>query len=166
MVSISDMLFWNLFLNENDEEGRKMRKGLIIFIVSILSVSIFSSGAWAEDWIFVTSTGNGKYGSYVDTDSISGEQNLKYFDMYHHLKGSKSYKDFEIERLYSKSYVNCDARTIGYIEVTYEWVNRMEKITMNIPGSSEVASSMPVKPNSVDEAILDFVCNYKKDNSN
>ncbi|HEX9667278.1 MAG TPA: surface-adhesin E family protein [Thermodesulfobacteriota bacterium] len=143
-----------------------MRKRLIILTVSIFAVSVFFTGAWAEDWIFVTSTGNGKYGSYVDMDSISEKGNLRYFDMYHHLKGSKSYKDFPIERLYSKSYVNCDARTIGYIEVTYEWVNRMEKITMNIPGSSEVASSMPVKPNSVDEAILDFVCNYKKEDSN
>ena len=143
-----------------------MRKRLIILTVSIFAVSVFFTGAWAEDWIFVTSTGNGKYGSYVDMDSISEKGNLRYFDMYHHLKGSKSYKDFPIERLYSKSYVNCDARTIGYIEVTYEWVNRMEKITMNIPGSSEVASSMPVKPNSVDEAILDFVCKYKKEDSN
>ena len=143
-----------------------MRKRLIILTVSIFVVSVFFTGAWAEDWIFVTSTGNGKYGSYVDMDSISEKGNLRYFDMYHHLKGSKSYKDFPIERLYSKSYVNCDARTIGYIEVTYEWVNRMEKITMNIPGSSEVASSMPVKPNSVDEAILDFVCKYKKEDSN
>jgi hypothetical protein len=155
-----------LFLNKNDKEGSKMSKGLNIFIVSLLSVSIFSSGAWAENWIFVTSTGNGEYGSYVDTDSISEMGGLKYFEMYHYLKGSKSYKDFPIERLYAKSYVNCDARTIGYIEVTYEWVNRMEKVTMNIPGSSQVASSMPVRPNSVDEAILDFVCNYKKGESN
>jgi hypothetical protein len=154
-----------LFLNENDKEGRKMRKRLIIFTVSIFAVSVFSTGAWAEDWIFVTSTGNGEYGSYVDRDSMSERGNLMYFDMYHHLKGSKSYKDFPIERLYSRSYVNCDARTIGYIELKYEWVNRMEKVTMNIPGSSQVASSMPVKPNSVDEAILDFVCNYNKANS-
>ena len=156
--------FWNLYLNKDEEEGRKMRKGLNIFIVSMLSVFIFSSGARAENWIFVTSTGNGQYGSYVDTDSITDMGGLRYFEMYHHLKGSKSYKDFPIERLYSKSYVNCDARTIGYIEVAYEWVGHMEKVTMNIPASSQVASSMSVKPNSVDEAILDFVCNYKKDN--
>lgn len=143
-----------------------MRKGLIIFAASIFASSVFSTGAWAENWVFVTSTGNGKYGSYVDTDSISEKGDLRYFDMYHHLKGSKSYNDFEIERLYSKSYVNCDATTIGYIEVTYEWVGRMEKITMNIPASSQVASSMDVRPNSVDEAILDFVCNYKKGESN
>ena len=143
-----------------------MRKRLIVFTVSIFVVSVFSPGAWAESWIFVTSTGNGEYGSYVDTDTISDKGSLKYFDMYHHLKGSKSYNDFPIERLYSKSYVNCDGRTIGYIEVTYEWVNRMRKITMNIPASSQVASSMPVKPNSVDEAILDFVCSYNKGDSN
>lgn len=139
-----------------------MRKKLIVFTVSIFVVSVFSTGAWAENWIFVTSTGNGEYGSYVDMDSISDKGSLRYFEMYHHLKGSKSYKDFPIERLYSKSYVNCDARTIGYIGVTYEWVGHMDKITMNIPASSQVASSMPVRPNSVDEAILDFVCNYKK----
>jgi hypothetical protein len=143
-----------------------MRKGLIILTASIFVISVFTTGAWAENWVFVTSTGNGKYGSYVDTDSISEKGNLRYFDMYHHLKGSKSYKDFKIERLYAKSYVNCDARTIGYMQVTYEWVGKMRKITMNIPASSQVASSMPVRPDSVDEAILDFVCNYKKGKSN
>lgn len=143
-----------------------MRRISIKFPVLIFAVCLFSSAGWAQNWIFVTSTGNGKYGSYVDTDSILDKGGLTYFDMYHHVKGSKSYKDFPIERLYSKSCVNCDARTIGYVQVTYEWVGKLEKIKMNIPSSSQVASSMPVRPDSVDEAILDFVCKYKKGNSN
>lgn len=100
--------------------------------------------AIGEVWVHVVTSKKNKIESFVDTDSISDKGGLTYFDMYHHLKGSPSYKDFPIERLYSKSYVNCDGRTIGNIEVTYEWVNRMRKITMNMPGSSEVASSMAV----------------------
>jgi hypothetical protein len=142
--------------------GEKSLPHFVIALIVLLTIP----DSIGEEWVRAVTYKEDKIESFVDTDSITDDGNLRYFDMYHQLKGSKSYKDFEIERLYSKSYVNCDARTIGYVEVTYEWVNRMEKIAMNIPGSSEVASSMPVKPNSVDEAILDFVCNYKKDNSN
>ena len=140
-----------------------MVKKLYITIVSLFIFSFIPSSVWAQNWIFVTSTGNGKYGSYVDIDSISVRGGLKYFDLYHHLKGDKSFKDAPIERLYGNSYVNCHAKTIGYIEVGYEWVGSMEKDKVIVPGSSKVASSMPVRPRSVDEAILEFVCSYTKE---
>lgn len=142
-----------------------MKKANFAFI-SIFILLVVVTSSYAEDWIFVTSTGSGEIGSYVDMESIDlyykGPSNVKRFNMYHYFKGKKSFRDHPIERLYAASYVECEARTIGYDNVTYEWSFDGRKETHMIPPDSEVKMSKPVKPESVDEAILDFVCNYKK----
>lgn len=138
----------------------KIKLLLACLVLSISFVIVDYSGA--QNWMFVTSTGNGEIGSYVDVDSIEGIPELKRFMMYHYFKGTKTVDSRPIERLFAKSYVNCTARTIGYLEVEYEWSVGLDKEKVTIPASSEVSTSKPVRPNSVDEAILDFVCNYQK----
>jgi len=138
-----------------------MGKKILINLSSVFVFLIISSAALAQNWAYVTSTGNGEFGSYVDVDSIKGDVNLKRFTMYHHFKGKKSYNDVPIARLLAQSVVNCKVRTIGYTEVTYDWADGRRRETVPIPASADVASSKPVLPNSVDEAILEFVCNHE-----
>ncbi|MDA2919781.1 hypothetical protein MYX76_09870 [Desulfobacterota bacterium AH_259_B03_O07] len=138
-----------------------MGKKLLITFSSIFVFLIISSAASAQNWAFVSSTGNGEFGSYVDVDTIKGDVNLKRFTMYHHFKGKKSYNDLPIARLLAQSVVNCKVRTIGYTEVTYAWADGRRRETVPIPASADVASSKPVLPDSVDEAILEFVCNHE-----
>lgn len=137
-----------------------MEKKLLITFSSIFVFFIISSATLAQNWAFVTSTGNGEFGSYVDVDTITGDVNLKKFTMYHHFKGKKYYNDVPIARLISQSVVNCKVRAIGYTEVTYDWADGRPRETVTIPGDAEAASLKPVLPNSVDEAIVEFVCSY------
>ena len=139
-----------------------MKINLSLACVSLLILFVIVEDSRAQNWIFVTSTANGQIGSYVDVDSIGGIPELKKFTMYHYFKGTKTVDSRPIERLFAKSYVNCSTRTIGYLEVEYEWSVGLDKEKVIIPARSEVSTSKPVRPNSVDEAILGFVCNYQK----
>ncbi|MGH7901174.1 MAG: surface-adhesin E family protein [Thermodesulfobacteriota bacterium] len=139
-----------------------MKTNLSFACFSLLIVFVIVEYSRAQNWIFVTSTGNGQIGSYVDVDSIEGTSEMKKFNMYHYFKGTKTVDSRPIERLFAKSYVNCNTRTIGYLEVEYEWSVGLDKEKVIIPARSEVSTSKPVRPNSVDEAILDFACNYQK----
>ncbi|HWP91184.1 MAG TPA: surface-adhesin E family protein [Thermodesulfobacteriota bacterium] len=133
-----------------------MVKKFFIFCTLLITFFILASGVRAENWVNVATAKDDSVKAYVDEDSITVEGNKRKFWMYHDFKGAQSADGKPIEKAYGHSVVNCEAKTIGYMETIIEWADGSKK------KSREKLQEEPVKPGSIDAAILNYVCQYKK----
>lgn len=124
---------------------------------SFLNLFIVNSDLMAENWVHVATASSNKIKSYVDVDSILDEDGNKKFTMYHHFNGSKKFRGTPIEKLIGFTVVNCEDKTIGYKE------EQLKLIDGRLAVKELKLKLKPVRPSSVDEAILEFVCNYKNE---
>jgi hypothetical protein len=80
--------------------------------------------------------------------------------MYHNFSGYKQFRWIPIEKLIGKTLVNCDDKIVGYEEEQLQLGDGRTAL-------KELKRELkPVRPDSVDEAILDFVCDHIKGNPN
>ena len=133
-----------------------MVKKFFILCTLLITFFILASGVRAENWVNVATAKDDSVKAYVDEDSITAEGNKRKFWMYHDFKGAQSADGKPIEKAYGHSVVNCEAKTIGYIETIIEWADGSKK------KNKERLREEPVKPGSVDAAILNYVCEYKE----
>jgi hypothetical protein len=134
-----------------------MGKKILLFCAWLIAFFIMASGVVrAENWVNVAKAKDNSVIAYVDEDSITVDGNKRKFWMYHDFKGAQSIDEKPIEKAYGHSVVDCGAKTIGYMETIIEWPDGSKK------KSKEKLQEEPVKPGSVDAAILNYVCEYKK----
>ncbi len=133
-----------------------MEKQIYIVIVSLLVLFTMISIARAENWVNAATADKNKVETFVDVDSIREEGNKKKFWMYHDMKGKvKSQNGEPIEKAYGHAVVDCEAKTIGYLESIIQWPNGTKD------KSREKLDEEPVKPDSVNAGVLKFVCEKK-----
>ncbi len=133
-----------------------MVKKFLILCTLLITFFIFVSGVRAENWVNVAKAKDNSVIAYVDEDSITVDGNKRKFWMYHDFKGAQSIDGKPIDKAYGHSIVDCEAKTIGYMETIIEWSDGSKK------RNKEKLQEEPVKPGSVDAAILNYVCQYKK----
>jgi hypothetical protein len=134
-----------------------MGKKLLILCTWLIAFLIMVSGvARAENWVNVATAKDNKVKAYVDEDSITEDGDKRKFWMYHDFKGAQSADGKPIEKAYGYNIVDCEAKTIGYMETVIEWPDGSKD------KKKEKLKEEPVKPGSVDAAILNFVCEHKK----
>jgi hypothetical protein len=107
--------------------------------------------------VHIATAEDNKVEAYVDVDSITKDGNRRKFWMYHDFKGVQSLGENPIEKAFGYDIVGCEDKTIQYVELIIERTDGSRTKSKLKP---EVE---PVRPNSVDEGILEFVCNYKKE---
>ncbi len=134
-----------------------MGKKILVFCAWLIAFFIMASGVVrAENWVKVAKAKDNSVIAYVDEDSITVDGNKRKFWMYHDFKGAQSADGKPIEKAYGHSVVDCEAKSIGYMETIIEWTDGSKK------KNKEKLQEEPVKPGSVDAAILNYVCEYKK----
>jgi len=133
-----------------------MKKRNLVLCACLIIFFTMVSGASAENWVNVAKAKDNSVIAYVDEDSINVEGNKRKFWMYHDFKGVQSVDGKPIEKAYGHSIVDCEAKTIGYIETIIEWADGSKK------KNREKLQEEPVKAGSVDAAILNYVCQYEK----
>ena len=133
-----------------------MKRKNLVLCACLVIFFMMVSGAKAENWVNVAKAKDNSVIAYVDEDSITVDGNKRKFWMYHDFKGVQSADGKPIEKAYGHSVVNCEAKTIGYMETIIEWADGKKK------KNKEKLQEEPVKPGSVDAAILNYVCQYEK----
>ncbi len=133
-----------------------MRKKAYIAWTSGIILLMMVSIARATNWVHVATADDNKVKAYVDVNSITEDGNKRRFWMYHDFKGVQSIDENPIEKAFGYDIVDCKDKTIRYEELIIERTDR------NREKSNLKPEAKPVLPNSVDEGILEFVCNYKK----
>ena len=125
--------------------------------ISVIVFFMIFSNATATDWVHVATAEKNKVKAYVDVDSITEDGNERRFWMYHDFEGVQSIDGNSIEKAFGYDVVNCKDKTIQYVGLIIERADGSKTKSKLKP---EVE---PVRPSSVDEGILEFVCNYKKE---
>ena len=134
-----------------------MGKKIFMAWISVTVFFMIFSSARAKDWVHAATAEKNKVKAYVDVDSITEDGNKRRFWMYHDFKGVQSIDGNSIEKAFGYDVVDCKDKTIEYVELIIERADGSKTKSKLKP---EVE---PVRPNSVDEGILEFVCNYKKE---
>ncbi len=130
-----------------------------LFIAWIPGIVLFMmvSSVRAANWLYVATDEENKVKTYVDVDSMTKDGNKRRFWMYHDFKGVQSKEENPIEKAFGYDVVDCQNKTIGYEELIIERADGSRK------NSKLNFEEEKVRPNSVDEGILEFICNYKKE---
>jgi hypothetical protein len=134
-----------------------VRKKAYIAWISVIILLIMVSSARATSWVNAATAEENKVKAYVDVDSITKDGNQRRFWMYQDFRGVQSLDENPIEKTFGYDVVNCKDKTIQYLELIIERADGSRTRSKLKP---EVE---PVRPDSVDEGILEFVCNYNKD---
>ena len=138
------------------KEGNAMGKTMFMALIPVIVFFMIFSNARATDWVHVATAEKNKVKAYVDVDSITEDGNKRRFWMHHDFKRVQSLDENPIEKAFGHDVVDCKDKTIQYLELIIERADGSKTKSKLKP---EVGT---VRPNSVDEGILEFVCNYKK----
>lgn len=133
-----------------------MRKKTYIALMSGIMLLIMVSSARAENWLHTATADDNKVKAYVDVDSITKDGDKRRFWMYHDFKGVESFHENPIEKAFGYDVVDCKDKTIQYMEVIIERSDGSRMKSKLIKPEVE-----KVRPKSVNEGILEFVCDYK-----
>ncbi len=132
-----------------------MRSFAFIVVLAILCFACINSSN-SETWVHAVTASEGKEKSFVDVDAITIDGDKRTFQIFHEFKGGKSVDGKPVEKVYWELSVNCKERTILYgNEHTIELQDGSKEVK-----SMEFAEEK-VRPNSVDEGLLKFACNFK-----
>jgi hypothetical protein len=135
-----------------------MRKKACIALIPGIMLLMIVSSARAENWVHAATADDNKVKAYVDVDSITIDGDKRRFWMYHDFKGVQSFNENPIEKAFGYDIVDCKDKTIQYTEVIIERSDGRRMKSKLIKPEVET-----VRPNSVNEGILEFVCNYDKE---